>query len=163
VNCLELQVYYILKLEFYQGEIFILEDNFDSIGKRIQALRETQNLKRKDIATILGISEGNLYSMENDKTHPSAAALMKLAKYFKVTSDWILFGDQQPEKAETITDAGFNVIVPDMELAQYFAKIVEEWKNGDERIKGWVIVQLQNAFPNVAKKLTKKLKKEKDK
>jgi transcriptional regulator with XRE-family HTH domain len=134
-----------------------LEEKFDSIGKRIQALREAQNLKRKDIANLLGISEGNLHSMENDKTHPSAAALMKLAKYFKVTSDWILFGDQSNQEAE-VTYTGFNVIVPDMELALYFSKIVEEWKNGDERIKGWVIVQLQNAFPNVTKKPARKTK-----
>ena len=88
-----------------------MKDNFDTIGKRIQALREAQNLKRKDIANLLGISEGNLYSMENNKTNPSAAALMKLAKHFKVTSDWILFGDQSQEETEKITNTGFNVTV----------------------------------------------------
>ena len=136
-----------------------MEESFDTIGKRIRGLREAKNLKRKDIAELLDISEGNLHSMENDKTNPSATALIKLTKFFKVTSDWILLGDQVNDEGEKITDTGFNLIVPDMEMAIYFSKIIDVWKNGDERIKTWVMVQLERAFPEVAKQVRKNKKK----
>ncbi len=132
-----------------------MEENFNSIGKRIQALREAQNLKRKDIAMLLGISEGNLHSMENDKTHPSAPALMKLAKYFKVTSDWILFGDQVNDDGQITNDVCFSVAVPDFEMAKHFSRIIEIWKNGDEKIKAWVLVQLEMEFSEAAKRILK--------
>jgi transcriptional regulator with XRE-family HTH domain len=122
---------------------------FDTIGKRIHVLREAKNLKLKDLAELIDISQGNLHSMENDKTNPSAAALKKLAIFFGVTSDWILFGDQVKEEGENY-DTCFNLTIPDMEMAMYFSKIIDEWKNGDERIKTWVMVQLEKAFPEVA-------------
>jgi transcriptional regulator with XRE-family HTH domain len=126
-----------------------LEEYYDTIGKRIRALRESQNLKRKDIADLLGISEGNLHSMENDKTNPSATTLIKLAKFFKVTSDWILLGDEINSAGEKEAATGFPITVPNLEMALYFSKIVAEWQNGDERIKTWVMVQLEKAFPGI--------------
>jgi transcriptional regulator with XRE-family HTH domain len=133
-----------------------LKEDFDTIGKRIRSLREVKNLKRKDIAELLDISEGNLHSMENDKTNPSAIALIKLTKFFKVTSDWILLGDQINEEGEKVTDINFNLTVPDREMAIYLAKIIDVWKNGDERIKTWVMVQLEKAFPEVAEEKKRK-------
>lgn len=123
---------------------------YNTIGKRIHVLREARNLKLKDLAELVDISQGNLHSMENDKTNPSAVALKKLAPFFGVSSDWILFGDQVKEergKYETC----FNLTVPDMEMAMYFSKIIDEWKNGDERTKNWVMGQLERAFPEAGK------------
>lgn len=129
-----------------------MEDNLDSIGKRIRGLREARNLKRKDIAALLSISEGNLHSMENDKTNPSAVALIKLAKFFKVTSDWILFGDPADGDEANVATPGFAITVPDLEMAAHFSRIIDEWKNGDERIKAWVMVQLEKAFPKAGER-----------
>jgi transcriptional regulator with XRE-family HTH domain len=132
-----------------------LKEFCDTIGKRILALRESRNLKRKDIANLLNISEGNLHSMENDKTNPSATALKKLTTFYGVTSDWILFGEIMKDGQRT-KNSGFNIVVPDLEMAMYFSKIIEAWENGDERYKVWVMVQLDNAFSDGVVKKNKK-------
>jgi transcriptional regulator with XRE-family HTH domain len=131
---------------------------FDAIGKRIRVLREAKNLKLKDLAELIDISQGNLHSMENDKTNPSAAALKKLAAFFDVTSDWILFGPQLKEEGAKY-DTGFHLTVPDMEMAMYFSKIIDEWKNGDARTKNWVMVQLERSFPEVADRIRQEKRK----
>lgn len=136
-----------------------MKQDTDTIGKRIKALREAKNLKPKDIKELIDISPGNLNLMEHDKIKPSAEALIKLTKFFKVTSDWILLGDQVNEEGEKVTDVNFNLAVPDREMAIYLAKIIDLWKNGDERIKTWVMVQLEKAFPEVAEQVRKDKKK----
>lgn len=109
-------------------------------------MREIKNLKLKELAELIEISQGNLHSMENDKTNPSAIALKKLATFFGITSDWILFGDQAKEESGEY-QAGIQITVPDVELARYFSRIINEWQNGDDRTKTWVMVQLERAFP----------------
>ena len=150
------QFHYILNLKYNQEVILNLKQDTDTIGKRIKALREAKNLKPKDIKELIDISPGNLSLMEHDKINPSAEALIKLTKFFKVTSDWILLGDQLNEEGEKVTGIDFNLAVPDREMAIYLAKIIDLWKNGDERIKTWVMVQLDKAFPEIAEEMKRK-------
>lgn len=128
-----------------------MEKSFNTIGQRIRSLREIKGLKLKELAELIGISQGNLHSMENNKTNPSAIALKKLTSFFAVTSDWILFGEQAREEGSDY-QTGINIHVPNIELAVVFSRIIDEWKNGDERTKAWVTVQLEKAFPDVKAK-----------
>jgi len=128
----------------------ILNTNNGSIGARLKAVRELKNLTIPQVWEKTGISKGNISIMENDKTKPSADALIKLSELYGVTTDWILFGETK-DMAEKKKDE-LSIPVPNLELAVIFAKIAEIWEQGDEETKTWVVVQLRRAFPEVAKK-----------
>ena len=132
-----------------------MENKFNTIGKRLQAIRETRNLQPKVVHEMTGISLGNLHTLESDKTKPSADALMKLSKLYGVTADWILFGDMNDEE-ENVKSNSLSIPIPNLELGVYFSRIAEIWEQGDEETKAWVMVQLKRAFPEVGKKVRKK-------
>ena len=133
-----------------------MEKKIDTIGKRLQAIREIRTLQPKDVHEATGISLGNLHTLENDKTKPSADALMKLSKLYGVTTDWILLGETQGRDGSK--GDGLSVEVPNLELAVYFARIGEIWERGDAETKAWVMVQLRRAFPEIEQKIRKKHK-----
>ena len=126
----------------------------NTIGTRLKIIRESKNLSIPQVSEKTGISKGNLSTIENNKSKPSADALMKLSKLYGVTTDWILFGETQGENGSK--GNVFSVEVPNLELAVYFARIAEIWERGDEETKAWVMVQLRRAFPEVGRKVKKK-------
>lgn len=132
----------------------MLESISDTIGTRLKIIRESKSLKISQVSEKTGISKGNISTIENDKTKPSADALMKLSKLYGVTTDWILFG-QTPGEAGSKSD-GLSVVVPNLELGVYFSRIAKIWEQGDAETKAWVMVQLRRAFPEVEQKLKKK-------
>lgn len=133
-----------------------MENKIDTIGKRLQVIREIRNLQPKDVHDAIGISLGNLHTLENDKAKPSADALIKLSQLYGVTTDWILFGDIHED--ETIKTNHLSIPVPNIELGVYFSRIAQIWEEGDEETKAWVMVQLRRAFPEVEQKIRKNQK-----
>lgn len=66
----------------------------DSIGGRIKFARKQKGLTQTDIQRLTGISSGNLSDIENDKSMPSASALISLSRELEVSIDWILTGKE---------------------------------------------------------------------
>lgn len=129
-----------------------MEPKLETIGQRLRALRAAHNLTIPEVHRKTGISKGNLSAIETDKNNPSANALIQLAELYGVTADWILFGER------TNQPKGISVRLSSLELANFFSRINEVWEQGDERIRGWVIIQLENAFPKVAERVKKERK-----
>ena len=72
-----------------------------SIGKRIASARNAKGLAAADLGGKPGISDGSQMSRwENDKTMPSAVALMTLSRELDISVDWILFGGPYPDAPE---------------------------------------------------------------
>ena len=126
-----------------------MELKLETIGQRLRTLRTTHNLTIPEVNQKTGISKGNLSAIETDKNKPSANALIQLSELYGVSSDWILFGERTNEAKD------ISVTLSSLELANFFSKINDTWKNGDERIKTWVMVQLEKAFPEVAERIKK--------
>jgi transcriptional regulator with XRE-family HTH domain len=152
-HIVKLYSHYILNKNQNQGRNFILELKLETIGQRLRALRVAHNLTIPDVNQKTGISKGNLSAIETDKNNPSANALMQLAVLYGVTTDWILFGEK------INLEKGISVSLSSLELANIFSRINEVWEQGDERIRGWVIIQLENAFPKVAEQIKKEKQK----
>lgn len=57
---------------------------------RIRALREQQNLRQIDVAKATGIDQKTLSNYETEKTNPDSFAIMALADFFNVTTDYLL-------------------------------------------------------------------------
>lgn len=65
----------------------------ETIGKRIKDKRKELGLTLKDVEYHTHLSISSMSDIENDKYMPSVNALMVLTKLLGVTSDWLIFGD----------------------------------------------------------------------
>lgn len=61
------------------------------IGKRLSELRESKNLKIKDVAAELGMTPAAISNYENGLRVPRDEAKISLAKYYKVDLESIFY------------------------------------------------------------------------
>ncbi len=57
---------------------------------RIRELREDRDLRQIDVAKSTGIDQKTLSNYETGKTNPDSFAIIKLAEYFNVSTDYLL-------------------------------------------------------------------------
>ena len=58
--------------------------------KRIKDLREEKNLSQTELAKLTGISQSAITKWENRQREPSLDGIIRLAKFFDVSSDYLL-------------------------------------------------------------------------
>lgn len=76
--------------------------DFEMIGERIQYLREEKKLTQKELAKALSLSTSSLASYEQNARKPSVDTVIELARFFDVTSDYILELTNKPINLEAI-------------------------------------------------------------
>ena len=69
--------------------------SLSEIGKRLFRLRESQILTQKEVGTLTGIGEKRLNEIEKDGRDTTMLEIKKLASFYKVSSDYIIFGKQR--------------------------------------------------------------------
>lgn len=74
------------------------------LNEKIKKLRLAYNVSQVELAQSLGVSKQCVSNWENDNVQPSVDMLVKLAKYFNVTTDYLLDLDN----AELIDAAGLT-------------------------------------------------------
>lgn len=75
------------------------------IGNRLRALRVERGLTHRELGTLIGLSDGQLSRIENNKSEPEVGTLKALADYFGVTMDDML---DPVEAAETLDVKGLE-------------------------------------------------------
>lgn len=60
------------------------------IGIRLKELREKKNLKQEQVAELLRITKGALSLYENGMRQPSLDMLIVFARFYKVSTDYLL-------------------------------------------------------------------------
>lgn len=60
------------------------------IAERIKELREARKITQAELARLLGITRNGVNSWEQGLSTPSPASIVELARYFKVSTDYIL-------------------------------------------------------------------------
>ncbi|MDA8325743.1 MAG: helix-turn-helix domain-containing protein [Nitrospiraceae bacterium] len=63
-----------------------------TIGKRIKGYRLKKGLKVKEFSEKIGISQGTLSDIENEKTKPSADTLSLIIRHADINPNWLLTG-----------------------------------------------------------------------
>lgn len=63
---------------------------------RLRQLRESRNIKAKDVAELLGISYRNYQRYENGEIDTPSSKLIALADYFGVSADYLLGRSDKP-------------------------------------------------------------------
>ena len=66
---------------------------------RIKELREVRKIKQKEMAEILQVPSNTYNQWENGKRQPDHETLVKIAKYFDVTVDYILGIEEDNKKS----------------------------------------------------------------
>lgn len=61
-----------------------------TFGERLRLLREEKKLAQKEIAALLKVSQSSIGKYENDERTPSPTAIVKLADFFGVSTDYLL-------------------------------------------------------------------------
>lgn len=74
-----------------------------TIGQRLKKLRESNKLGQKEIASILGMSDSGYSCYESDIRIPTTKNIIKLAKFYGVSSDYILGLEQKCLNAKGIS------------------------------------------------------------
>lgn len=59
-------------------------------GKKIKKLRKQVNLSQKQLADRIGVSDSTISYYETSVRYPSPDMLITFAKYFHVTTDYLL-------------------------------------------------------------------------
>jgi transcriptional regulator with XRE-family HTH domain len=76
-------------------------------GDRLRELRKKQSVSHEDICHALGMGKAQLLRYETGRSDATTETLCKLARYFRVSSDYLLGMDElppEPERHELATD-----------------------------------------------------------
>jgi len=60
------------------------------LGEKIATLRREKNLRQEDLAKLLGVSRQTISNYEKGERHPDPQMLSRLARFFNVSSDYLL-------------------------------------------------------------------------
>jgi transcriptional regulator with XRE-family HTH domain len=61
-----------------------------TLGEKIGVLRRRKKLTQKEFAKVLGINISNICKYESDTYNPSYSVLIKMAKFFDISTDDLL-------------------------------------------------------------------------
>jgi len=65
----------------------------NSFRGRLKRLRERYRFTLDEVAQKSGITKGYLWQLENEEKNPSACTVIKLAKLYNVTMEYLLEGE----------------------------------------------------------------------
>lgn len=82
-----------------------------TIGDKIRALRQEQNLKQKDLAEKINVSATALMFVERDIRKPSKELVVRLARFFNKPTDYFLFEESTGEQGVPMTNISPETMV----------------------------------------------------
>lgn len=89
------------------------------LSERIKELRISRNLNQVQLGEALWVTKQTISNWENDNIQPSVAMLVKIAKYFGVSTDYLLGLDNNRSiNVNNLTEtqiAHIRLIVEDIE------------------------------------------------
>ena len=62
----------------------------ETFGQRLKLLREEKKIVQKEIAALLDVSQSTIGKYESDQRTPTPDAIIKLAMFFEVSTDYLL-------------------------------------------------------------------------
>nr|WP_321402024.1 helix-turn-helix transcriptional regulator [uncultured Desulfobacter sp.] len=87
----------------------ISELSLEKIGDRIKYLRIKGGMTQAQLSEIIGLSKGNISSLEKNRYEPSAKSIIKISELFKVATDWILLGNDKETKSDDKVEVKFKI------------------------------------------------------
>lgn len=80
-----------------------------SIGKRIQDIRKKQAITQEQLAEALNVSRQSISKWESDKSNPDVFSIIKMSDLYRISTDYILKGEEAPESDPQIAKVPITV------------------------------------------------------
>ena len=99
------------------------------LGKRIRTVRQNAGYSQKEFGALLGIPQATLSAYETDRMQPTISSLIRIAKKFNVSLDW-LCGIKKSED----TSANLNAVLTEAEeyLNEFLRKLAKVRERDDK-------------------------------
>ena len=112
---------------------------------RLIQLRKSTNLYQADMAKKIGVARATYGAYEQGTRQPDFETLKKIADYFEVTSDYLLYGVDDKSNKQM-------VMGNEVDLSQLSEKerIVLEWANNQEALSFHSKEELSRILDNLA-------------
>lgn len=82
------------------------------LSKKLKSLRLAENLTQTQVAERIGVTKTVISSYENALRQPSYENLLKLARLYKVSTDWLLGNEKQKDfDFSGLTDEQANLVM----------------------------------------------------
>ncbi len=91
------------------------------LSERIQKLRESRNIERKQLARDLDVSYSSLSKYESGERTPDCFMIKKIASYFNVSTDYLLNHHPENNLASIVADG--KVLYSTVDMINKVAKL----------------------------------------
>lgn len=95
-----------------------------TLGERIKFVRKKNMLNQVEFAKIIGVSQGTLSELEQDKYKPSIETLISIYKDFSVDLEWLLVNSNEVDNSKNTYVS--KVTGKEVELLPLFRKLTAE-------------------------------------
>ena len=68
-----------------------------NIGERIKILRASKDITQEEFGERIGLNQKQISKFESNRAIPTTETIIKICEEFKISADWLLFGDKQNE------------------------------------------------------------------
>jgi len=75
-----------------------------NLGYKIKQLRNERDLSLEKLAQHLNIAKSILWKYEKDQAIPSAEIIRRIASFFNISTDYLLFDESEKENITKISD-----------------------------------------------------------
>ncbi len=93
------------------------EKQVTTLGARLKLLRGTKT--QEEVSNSLGLSRARYSHYENDRVEPDTGILIKLAEYYKVSTDYLLGRDTSSSEEQV----SFNEFIQDEDLREWYKNL----------------------------------------
>lgn len=100
---------------------------------RIKALRKKKGITQTQLGEVLGVGQKSISMIEKGMCNPTMSQLVALSDYFKVSTDYILKGDEKIKDIEPVERNFLKIIRSDKSVYDALVDIMKS-KNHFERL-----------------------------
>ena len=103
-----------------------------NFGKHLKELRESKGLLQRELAEKLDIKQNSLSSYENGKRYPEMFTLLKIAEFFNISLDDLVYKVDKKEDNDLNEDEKHLLL--EIEVGKSIEDLIEQYdfKYGDE-------------------------------
>lgn len=82
------------------------------LGMKLKSLRQEKELTQRQLANILELTPAAISAYETGGNYPSADVIIKICKFFNISSDFLLgLGDRKDFNITDLTDEQYRTII----------------------------------------------------
>lgn len=111
------------------------------LGERIREIRKRNQMSQIEFSNQIGVSQGTLSELEQNKYNPSLETILAIIKVFNINATWLLFGDKASEDGIIEISGEFNMV--DNSIINKFRMLSTR-----DQVEIMDIIELKNARKN---------------